>query len=294
MTAKLSKFRFVQLNVNGWHKRVRELEMDVEMGKPVCCILQECFRSRTAVADFIVGASKYGVLNGKYVMECSDSGRAAVAVRNDVRAERVALVSDGAALPAATLETCGFESVWLQLTFATTKKTERIIVGSVYRTPDVAHPFVSARLQEELDCVKKLKLPFLFGGDFNARAPVWCTESCDTGATLQQLIVDNGLSLLNRWNVATYVSSKGRGCVLDLTVAEPRLRAMMSNWFVSGEFGRCADHLAIQFDLDFEMVYNEPAPLEQWEVGKMDVSSFKAAMAFEARSIANEYDLTEW
>jgi len=90
-----------------------------------------------------------------------------------------------------------------------------------------------------VNLIHQLPIPFLFTGDFNAHHPIWENpKQCPKGTLIENIIINNDISLLKTNNPAT-----GSMSSIDLALCSPAI-ALNYHWQPKNDtFGK--DHFPI-------------------------------------------------
>ena len=101
----------------------------------------------------------------------------------------------------------------IQAVRITLRRNDSVILVNLY------NPNESVTLQEMKHYVNQLGQKYILVGDFNAHSPLIETNcrSNYTGRTLEKIVLDGGLCLINPPDLYTYINpTSGRGSCLDL------------------------------------------------------------------------------
>ena len=132
-------------------------------------------------------------------------------------------------------------------------------------------PRSGVKLEEIDNLVSQLPSPYLLMGDFNAHGTLWGNPTNNTlGDTIENLIENNDLCLLND-NSPTYLHPEtGTFSALDLSLCSPGL-FMDLDWTVHND--QCgSDHFPIFISI------NKPKPQDtvpEWKLSKANWSEFE-------------------
>ncbi|KAL0861198.1 hypothetical protein ABMA27_008766 [Loxostege sticticalis] len=89
----------------------------------------------------------------------------------------------------------------------------------------------------------------IVAGDLNAKSVAWGSPATDVqGELVEDWVVANGLTIMNRGTVHTCVRRRG-GSIVDITFASPALASRILDWKVVTDAETLSDHRYVRFDL---------------------------------------------
>ncbi|KAL0861416.1 hypothetical protein ABMA27_008960 [Loxostege sticticalis] len=89
----------------------------------------------------------------------------------------------------------------------------------------------------------------IVAGDLNAKSVAWGSPATDVqGELVEDWVVANGLTIMNRGTVHTCVRRHG-GSIVDITFASPALAPRILDWKVVTDAETLSDHRYVRFDL---------------------------------------------
>ena len=109
---------------------------------------------------------------------------------------------------------------------------------------------IPSKLNSAADFCRHNNLPLLAGIDSNSHSTLWgCDMNNKRGDQVEEFILLQGLSLLNKGNEKTFISSIGSS-IIDVSFCSPSILNKVHNWHVDPTY-QFSDHRRIIFELDF-------------------------------------------
>lgn len=133
------------------------------------------------------------------------------------------------------------------------------VICSIYLPGD------SKDITEDLRFITKIRKycnvnnrELIIGGDFNSHNEIWgSATTTPRGDETLDIIIKEGLHLLNKGSMPTYDQGNGRQSVIDLTLATKRISEKIFDWSVIQE-DSFSDHKKITFSLEAEEIQETP------------------------------------
>ena len=127
------------------------------------------------------------------------------------------------------------------------------------------NPNESVTIQEMKHYLHQLGSKYIIVGDFNAHTPLLDSECANrnfTGKTLESIIVDERICLVNPINFYTYINATtGRRSFLDLCLATPNI-ATRIDIKLGTDVG--SDHCTVEVEVRLEPVISESIGIKRF------------------------------
>lgn len=241
--------KFLQWNCRGIRTSIADLQTIIHEKRPAVVCIQET----------------------KLAPESYFSLRGYTTYRKDVRADTIAhggvLLAVDSSVPSK------------QLTLNTTLQAvaARVHIGryvfttcSIYLPPGVAMPLAELR-----QLISFLPPPILVLGDFNSHNVVWgCEDTSARGRTLERLVNDESLCILNTGDRTHFTLPSGRTSVLDLSLCSPELVPSFT-WSV-GDDPMGSDHFPVLLQYSEVAILGMRPP--RWNFQKADLTEFRTRL----------------
>lgn len=141
------------------------------------------------------------------------------------------------------------------------------------------NPNQSISTQEMIHYIGQLGQLYLITGDLNAHAPVLsstCTRSNATGNSLENLLINHDICLINPIDLYTYTNpGTGKKSCLDLCLTSPSIAAETSVMVLS-EIG--SDHLPVEISIKQDAVTSELSCRKKWKYSKQSLELFSRSI----------------
>ena len=145
---------------------------------------------------------------------------------------------------------------------------------------------IPEKLTQLLAHAEETGTPLIICGDMNAHSEFWgCQKSDSRGEVLEDLILENDLSVLNQGSRPTYERSKV-GTIIDVCMVSSGISPNFGNWRVSNT-STFSDHSRI----DFEMQLGNPPKKFGRNLKKADWGTFRDLVKDRLKNIQSP---TEW
>ena len=212
-----------------------------------------CLQETKLAPDATFGMRGYSVYRKDQRNETIAHGGVLLAIRHSIPSQQV------------TLQTS------LQAVAARVHLNNNVVtLCSLYLPPGIVFP------RNELICLlTELPPPVVVLGDFNAHHVVWgCRDCCSRGRTLERLIHEEQLCVLNTGTRTHFTTPTGQTSVLDLSLCSPQLAHLFS-WTVDDDPAG-SDHFPVW------LKYQDRATLssrpQRWNLRKANWSDFNTRM----------------
>lgn len=187
----------LQWNLRGYRKRYPDLQKLIEATSPACICLQE-----TMLGNFLPKPpTGYSILKHPTNGDAVPGTGVATLIHNSLPFTKLNINTD-------------FQAIAIRVGLP-----DLITVCNIYLSPqeDVS----SQDIQSLID---QLPPPFILLGDVNAKHPLWGDTVTDArGRTLENVILNNNLSLLNTGESTHFHVQSGSSHAIDITLCSPEL-----------------------------------------------------------------------
>ena len=116
------------------------------------------------------------------------------------------------------------------------------------------------------DFFRRNKSNAILGMDSNSHSPLWNSDINQRGMVLEEFIIQNDLTVLNKGKCPTFVSSRGES-IIDITLVYGTSNHI-SNWHVMPNNCFLSDHRGIKFNLTTEKIDLPTVQCTDWELFK--------------------------
>ena len=145
-----------------------------------------------------------------------------------------------------------------------------ILIVSGYLDQNLTMEATVKKLQEIKDFANKTNLPVILAVDANTHSNAWggvCEnesgcKGCKRGPDLEEFLLVNDLSLCNVGKIPTFVTSRTKGTVIDLTICSNEIDDLITDWLVNEE-DSFSDHKRIEFNL--KLRYNPKIKIQNFD-----------------------------
>ena len=237
--------QFLQWNCRGLGTSAPDLQAAISGRRPIAVCLQE---TKLAVGSRFA-IKGYKMFRKDLRSDTLGHGGVILAVHNGIPSQNVDLNTPLQAVAAR-----------VQI------ETRSFTLCSLYFPPGIRFPDAEFRR-----LLTELHPPYVLMGDFNAHHVAWgCDHCCARGRSLERLINEESLCVLNTGTRTHFTLPSGRTSVLDLTLCSPQL-AQLFNWTVDDDpLG--SDHFPIWLEYRDGPVLESRPP--RWNFRKADWNDF--------------------
>lgn len=179
-------------------------------------------------------------------------------------------------------------------------------VGFVYATINSIRIYScyfppSLNLEQFIELIRKLessirtaRCKVIIGGDFNSKSPEWGSKTLDKrGECVSEMIASLGLVTFNMGSNPTFIGSRGKNSIIDITFGSTELLNDITDWKVLEEL-TLSDHQYIAYSLDKRYcVQTENMKLPKWNVRKLSTDKLVNYLQMAKRRTNLENDVTE-
>ena len=140
--------------------------------------------------------------------------------------------------------------------------------------------------------LNQLGQKYILVGDFNAHSPLIETNcrSNYTGRTLEKIVLDGGLCLINPPDLYTYINpTSGRGSCLDLCFTTPNIAAD-TKIKLGTDVG--SDHCTVEIDIQLVPIVVESIGVKKFKksISKRELDQFSGTIAESSLIMPNSLD----
>ena len=186
-----TKSNILQWNINSYKTKFSELKKLMKETHPICVCLQET-RINTPNP---FPPSQYSIISSIPNPNNNHDRGTAILVHKTVK----------------------YEQVQLQTTLQAVAVT--LHIGKQYTICSLYLPHSVITRQEIENLIRQLHKPFLILGDFNAKSPIWGeTRSDNRGKMIENVILNNNVSVLNNGRPTHYHIQNNSHSVIDLSI----------------------------------------------------------------------------
>jgi exonuclease III len=255
-----TKYNILQWNLNGFYKRISDLQIIINKYCPEIICLQETNFSNYK-KNTLKGYTNYIKIRANAIRA---SGGISIFIKDSYSSEEI---------PVNTL----LESVTISV-----QLKQKITICNLYLSNQL--PFTEADLK---NIIQQLPLPFILLGDFNSHNKLWgCITTNTRGKIIKSVIDSENLITLNNGKPIHFGTASGMQSAIDLTFITLSL-APHFTWDILSHSYR-SDHLPIITKLTYRNTEDIQVGKPKWKLNTADWNLFTYLLEQKINSIEFE------
>ncbi|KAF0709692.1 putative RNA-directed DNA polymerase, partial [Aphis craccivora] len=255
-----TKYNILQWNLNGFYKRISELQIIINKYCPEIICLQET-NFTNYKKNTLKGYTNYTKIRANAIRA---SGGISIFIKDSYSSEEI-------------LVNTPLESVTISV-----QLKQKITICNLY-LPNQS-PFTEANLK---NIIQQLPPPFILLGDFNSHNKLWgCITTNTRGKIIETVIDSENLITLNNGKPTHFGTASGTQSAIDLTFTTPSFAPHLSWDTLSHPYG--SDHLPIITKLTYRNTEVIQVGKPKWKLNTADWNLYTSLLEQKIDSIEFE------
>lgn len=251
-------FNIIQWNINGFYKKIDDLNIIIQEHNPIAICLQETNLKYQQESSF----KNFSLFKKNRTEQLRASGGVAILVNSSVPSEEITLHTN-------------LEAIAVTITLET-----KITLCNIY-LPNQTQ-FNTSDIENIL---KQIPSPFIFLGDFNSHNTIWGSYKTDKrGSIIENLLHMDSIILLNNGDHTRLNPINGHFSAIDLSFSSPAL-SQRTTWQVLPELYN-SDHIPILIKIESQIAISD-RKFNRWNLKNPIWNDFSSSLEKEVKKIKN-------